>query len=333
MSGSAIAYHLRQNKAIERNLFIELLRRIGFVKNISDYQYIGFGGPFLEDYRLLHNALRISDMHSIERDENTHLRQKFNRPVNFIKLHHCDSTTFFRNVLNTEKPSVVWLDYTAPSELGAQIAEFIDVALRLSEFDILKITLNANPSALGHQHLSNQEMLNARLKELEARVGVYFPPSLKASHIAKKRYASALQECIRFAANSLSNRAEQLTFRPMSTFQYSDGGHQMLTVTGIILRPDNVAYRTFLDGTRLRHWEFSNLDWDPPVEISVPNMSLKERLLIEEALPLPKRTRKPAQRLQKKLGFWPCDESEPQKLENYAKFYRAFPYFSKVNPT
>jgi len=95
MSGSSIAYHLRQNKAIERNLFIELLARVGRVRNISEYEYIGFGGPLLEDYKALHAALRIKRMHSIEREENTFKRQKFNRPATFVKLHHKDSADFF----------------------------------------------------------------------------------------------------------------------------------------------------------------------------------------------------------------------------------------------
>jgi len=333
MSGSMLAYHLRQNKAIERNLFIELLRRIGLARNISDYQYIGFGGPFLEDYKLIHNALRILDMHSIEREENTHIRQRFNRPVNFIQLHHCDAEVFFRDLLNTEKNSIVWLDYADPSELTSQFNEFLDVASKLGENDVLKITLNANSATLGFQDSPQNERPELRLGKLIDRLGDYVPPTIKSQDMTNAAYPTTLQACLRYASNTLSSRTGNLTFRILSSFQYKDGPHTMLTVMGVMLPASASAFRDFLRLTRIKYWDFKNLDWSAPLEISVPNLSIKERLLVEEALPLPKRTRKPAKKLQQKLGFWPCSEYDSKLLENYAKFYRAFPYFSKVNPT
>ena len=113
MSGSDLAYHLRPNKAIDRNLFISLLERIGRVRNISAYEYIGFGGPMLEDYKALHADLRISRMHSIERNTETFKRQQFNRPASFIKLHEIESGEFFRTHQFHDKGTIVWLDYTA----------------------------------------------------------------------------------------------------------------------------------------------------------------------------------------------------------------------------
>lgn len=333
MSGSTIAYHLRQNKAIERNLFIDLLRRVGYARNISDYQYIGFGGPFMEDFKLLHNAVRITDMHSIERDKNTHLRQKFNRPTSFVQLHNCDSRTFFDKTLNTDKNSVVWLDYATPKELGAQFTEFLDVASKLGEFDIIKVTLNANPASLGKVEYKNNEQREERLKELSDRLGEFLPASTQPKDLLAANYPDTLQKCIRHTASFLADRAVRLCFRPLASFTYSDGGHTMLTVTGIILNARASGYRSFLNQTRMKHWEFNGLNWKPPIKISVPTMSIKERLKVEEALPLPSSTRKPADRLKKQLGFWPCNESDAILLENYAKFYRSFPYFSKVNPT
>lgn len=333
MSGNTIAYHLRENKAIERNLFIEILRRVGYAKNISEYQYIGFGGPFLEDYKLIHHALRINDMHSIERDENTHKRQKFNRPVNFIKLHNCDSQDYFNEALNVDKKSIVWLDYTAPKELSKQINEFVDVASKLGEYDILKITLNANPSSLGHANKSFLEIQELRLEELSKRLGDHMISTIEPNELSASKYPYTLQKILHAAVSSLSQRVGSLTFKPLATFKYKDGGHTMLTVTGVMLSHDQDIIKKFFQETRFEHWQFKNLDWSSPKEISVPTMSIKERLRIEELLPLPKNTRKPAERLQKQLGFWPCAQSESVQLENYAKFYRSFPYFSKVNPT
>jgi hypothetical protein len=87
-SGATIPYQLRPFKAIERNLFIELLRSLESSPDISliDYRYVGFGAPFLEDFKQLHLALRISDMDCIESNDFAQTRQLFNNPYNFIRL-------------------------------------------------------------------------------------------------------------------------------------------------------------------------------------------------------------------------------------------------------
>lgn len=331
MSDTTIPYHLRQNKAIERNLFIELLRRIGFAVNISDYQYIGFGGPFLEDYKLVHNALRITDMHSIERHENTHLRQKFNRPMNFIQLHHCDSNEFFSETLNTEKNSIVWLDYTSAKQLSDQIHEFVHIASGLGVFDVLKVTLNANPSTLGFADAKPAKQRELRREELHKRIGSFMPGGIDNNDMIHRNYPNTLQTCLRYALSSLPRRVNNLAFHPAASFTYSDGAHKMLTVTGVILSAGDNASETFLRKSRLEHWKFSNLNWSFPREISVPSLSIKERLHIEEILPISDSSVNVAEKLQEKLGFKPCTRTAD--LENYAEFYRAFPYFSKVSPT
>ncbi len=50
------AYHLRTNKAIDRFTFIEAIRRMASPKELSECTYYGFGGPYLEDFRLLHES-------------------------------------------------------------------------------------------------------------------------------------------------------------------------------------------------------------------------------------------------------------------------------------
>ena len=162
MSGSNLAYHLRPNKAIDRNLFIAILERVGRVRNISGYEYIGFGGPMLEDYKALHAALRISRMHSIERDENTYRRQRFNRPASFVTLHNLHSDEFFRQHEFHEGGSVVWLDYT-DSQLRSQLDEFASVVSKLDCYDVVKVTLNANPANLGSEELKAHVRLSVPL--------------------------------------------------------------------------------------------------------------------------------------------------------------------------
>jgi hypothetical protein len=62
------AYHLRTNKAVERLLFIELLRRLdrALSRPIAQYKYVGLGGPYLEDFNLLHATFGNNEMTSLE---------------------------------------------------------------------------------------------------------------------------------------------------------------------------------------------------------------------------------------------------------------------------
>ncbi|WP_407928292.1 O-methyltransferase, partial [Collimonas silvisoli] len=55
MSGAYVPYHLRQNKAVDRQLFVDLLTKLNRYKAIGDYSYVSFGGPYLEDFKLVHS--------------------------------------------------------------------------------------------------------------------------------------------------------------------------------------------------------------------------------------------------------------------------------------
>ena len=87
-SGSSLPYKLRPNKAVDRELFLSLLTRLASILKIESHQYIGLGGAFLEDFRLIHARLGIDDMICLEIEENVHKRQCFNRPVDCITCIH-----------------------------------------------------------------------------------------------------------------------------------------------------------------------------------------------------------------------------------------------------
>ena len=59
MSGSSLPYRLRPNKAVDRELFLSLLMRLTPKLGLEKYHYVGLGGPFLEDFRLLHSRIGI----------------------------------------------------------------------------------------------------------------------------------------------------------------------------------------------------------------------------------------------------------------------------------
>jgi hypothetical protein len=93
-------YHLRLNKAVDRFLLIELLRKlderlpIAFTK---ESVYCGFGGPYLEDIRLFHEYFPNMKLYSIEKDEELHKRQLFHKPCNKVELQKLNTMNFFPN--------------------------------------------------------------------------------------------------------------------------------------------------------------------------------------------------------------------------------------------
>ena len=84
-------YHLRVNKAIDRFLLVEILDILKrHCDDISDYTYYGFGGPFLEDCKLIHNRYREIKIVSIEKNEQTFKRQRFHQFSKNLELRQED---------------------------------------------------------------------------------------------------------------------------------------------------------------------------------------------------------------------------------------------------
>lgn len=342
MSGGSIAYHLRENKSIERNLFIDLLSRVGRFKNISDYTYIGFGGPFREDFKAIHNALRVSKMISIEMDENVYKRQIFNLPARIIDSRHCKSSEFIESFDAIEGNSIAWLDYTSANTLNEQITEFRTLISKMQKFDIAKITINAHAAHLGNPEddkdpdLKNLKQDIYRAHILSKRADNFWKEPIKVAEIQTATYPKTLLKILKNSLNGLAGKVDSIYFQPLSAYTYQDGV-KMLTLTGIVLDANNDAEKKeFLEKTRLRFWDFANLDWTNPTEISVPSLSAKERMAIDALLPVqlgPGET--VAQHLENALGYVPGSTANDlargrKLLENYARYYRAYPFFSRV---
>ena len=321
-SGGSIPYHLRQNKAIERNLFIDLLSKIGRYRNISEFSYFGFGGPFLEDFKYLHSSLRLTDMTSIEMDANVFQRQLFNKPISCIKLIKQSSRDFLAEHF-FDKNSIVWFDYAAPAALSEQLAETQTLVSKLGEGDIFKITVNAAPETLG-QPKNGQDLREYRRNKAEERLGQYAPASITVDDITFANYPKLLLSALRSAARQGMQGNRRLDLQPLTSFVYRDG-QQMLTITGILLSPTDKD--KFFNETRLAHWKFHDFTWDSPRSISVPEMSVKERLAVESYLP-----ELASSTIIDKMGFYIGTEHRDaiDLMENFSEFYRMFPWYSKV---
>ncbi len=258
MSGGNIPYHLRQNKAIDRNLFIELLAKLNRYRNISDYIYIGFGGPFLEDFKAIHAYSGINQMISIEMNAGVYKRQRFNLPLNCIDCRLTASEQFLKDY-SFDRNTIVWLDYTEPRKLGAQLNEIEFLFTRLQAYDIVKVTLNANANALAdRQGLKEDEDLNEkRLKVLKQRAGRYLPPEVSEDMVTNDEYPSLLCKAVENAAKRGMTGKSRFFFQPLTAFIYADSMHKMLTLTGMILPDENEEIERFFRDTGIKSWPLS----------------------------------------------------------------------------
>lgn len=323
---SSLPYKLRPNKAVDRELFLGLLARLAASLKLEQYRYVGLGGPFLEDFRLIHARLAIKDMVSVEMEEDVHLRQKFNSPINCVTFVHStlddylDSTDF-------EGPTIIWLDYTDPGAITDQVERFARTIGQVPLGSILRITLNANPASLGTPSREETgakvgDLTDAgikktiqewRLDRFRERLGVLFPVDLTAERMTYKTYGKTVLKVLNLAVQRemLSHKDRKVVWS--LTTHYADG-QPMATATLVVCRPENADTEKMIN-----EWEYFSSP-DDPLLLDMPALSTLERLTMEQSID-PKVC----------LGFnLPKTDMDVDPFIAFQKFYRVFPHFSRV---
>lgn len=327
MSGGWLPYHLRWNKSTDRSVFMEFLTKMNAFLPLDQYCYIGFGAVHMEDFKLVHSLLSITDLTCIEQDEQVHLRQKYNTPLGCINLLPQSSNEFITN-FRPEKSTIIWLDYATPSEVGAQIRELQDLLPKLNQYDVVKITLNANPNTLVHQNnpkYRGHQLFEERLKVLQDRVAENLPDEITPEMMKSRTYPQALLKTLRFSIiKALGGRPENI-FLPVTSFVYADSYHQMITLMGVIL--ERGSEQAFIEKTGLSYWDYYLGDLDEPQRIDIPDLTVRERLAIDAMLPCDEIS---VIKDHFEFNFANDEEDSEEKIRSYIKFYRHYPFFTKV---
>ncbi len=339
MSGARVPYHLRQNKHVERELFLDLLSHVGRKVHIGDYLYIGFGGPFFEDFKAIHSRLGIKEMLSIEMEGWVFKRQKNNIPYGLIKHKNINSSDLLKDmsVIVAEFPKakrlLCWLDYASPKGLPTQIAEVRTLLPKLERYDIVKVTFNANPSALGDLSAADQadagadlpeRRLKFRLDKLQNRLGQAFPGNTAPEDVHSDNYPQLLLRILRLQISEAMKENPHLMFQPIGCYVYADSEHQMLTCTGILLKHSEQS--TFLRSTALKGLDFASLDWQIH-KIDVPYLSAREKLLLDQ-----KMFNSSAAQIIDEDDMWFDEDKEraTMMINSYERFYRFYPHYHRV---
>jgi len=344
MSGSSLPYRLRPNKAVDRELFLSLLMRLTPKLGLEKCHYVSLGGPFLEDFRLVHSRIGIGRRRNrrivgkltcIESELEVHKRQRFNRPVAAIKCVHSTLENFLDQTTFTT-PAIIWFDYTAPNGIASQIQRFAATVETVPVGSVLRVTLNGNPTSLGGggQEPSGKDLsvqvdgdvstdraqkptkAEWRFEQFKQRLGSLVPAGLAADAMTHKLYGPTLLQVLKLAVEkqALSFTDRQIVWA-LAT-HYADD-QPMVTAALVVAPPNDTLIAKLIAG-----WEFHSTP-DEPHRIELPALSSLERLTMESSRNAQRRLGFDlAKVVESKLGVDPVDV--------FKKFYRLYPHFSRV---
>lgn len=306
-----INYGLRPAKQIERKMLVETFRRLSVLGAVEAYRYIGFGSIYFSDFYLIHKALGITNMISIEHHREDESRFRFNLPFSCIDMRFGEATEVLAE-LSWDAPTILWLDYdySLAATVLAGVAFFIANAPPGS---VLAVTVDADIKE------PNEEDLSKLTTELgRSRI----PAGLDAATLRGWGTASVFKDIINseiqstLTARNGPRRSNEIHYQQLFDFNYSDGT-RMLTTGGILYTEFE---RRHLDGA------FTGLDF------------LKTDAASRDAyeIRVPKLTYRELRHLDKQL---PCDtpsdlqaEGIPHEdLERYSQVYRYFPTFAETD--
>lgn len=316
-SKDRVNYLVRPNKNIERKLIAEVLVALNAQFPFSQYRYIGMGARWFQDFILMHRALGIRDMISIERDEPD--RVEFNRPFACITVEPGDTSRVLPALALERGDCIVWLDHES-GLAGPVLADLRFVAERVSSGSVIIATANANVRQIQNQ-LQDPSTERSPEEALERVAGLLVPNPLPRDGLNRVGFPATVAMIMANAiTRALVQGGRSEEYVPLFNFAYEDGA-PMATVGGILL---NTEDRSKFDAVDLSAFEFTSATPGAPYRINVPNLTPREKMRLDRLLPGTGSLT--VKQVQDELRF-PMEQSQ---LEAYSRFYRQYPLFSEV---
>lgn len=110
-NASIINYRLRPAKQIERKMICDVLAHLKLSNRLREYQYVGYGSVYFVDFEMFHRVLGVSKMYSVEREEASIRRAKFNKPFSCVEIIHGEASQYLPTH-DWGVPALIWLDET-----------------------------------------------------------------------------------------------------------------------------------------------------------------------------------------------------------------------------
>jgi hypothetical protein len=186
---------------------------------------------------------------------------------------------------------------------------------------ILKVSFTCHPWGLVRD--SKNDVMQERAEKLRT----LFPGmgDFSIDDIRVENFFNTIKTIYARAVAPILADAATATFRPLAMYFYSDGT-PMLTVAGIA--GPAAAIDEMIKRSRLREWPFATLNWDDPaINVSIPDLGIRERLAIDRRLP----DATPTSIVQTlELSLAKTNAESVAIVESYARFARHTPFFIKA---
>ena len=320
-----INYLLRPNKSVERKMVCEMLAGISSVKDLSAYQYIGFGSTYFADFSLFHRSFGITKMISIEGEEQAQQRCEFNKPFGCIELKMGQSSTILPNLNIKDNDSIVWLDYDGMiSDLV--FSDINTVVMQMKPDSFFMLSVNAEIAALESR---------AKEQEIDAKQFLYdllgedrFPKQFMEKPMSRKLYIKILHTSIMQQIQTAVQRRNgmedvKVEFRQTANFEYRDG-IRMLTIGGFLFEVDKADEK--ISAMKLENLPFYR-SGEETFSIQCPVLSMKEIQALNRHLPCKPMNKESKKFENDELNTFPVNNGD---IDNYASLYRYFPNFAET---
>lgn len=309
-SFETINYMLRPNKNVERKLILSSLQRMAGQFPIASYRYVGFGSMWFSDFVLMHKALGISDMVTIEKEKSREKRVEFNKPFACIAVRMEEAATALGDVLD-DTPSIVWLDYDGP--LKRALTGDIETAVgSMSSSSMILVTVNAMVEQL-KGNVVDGETLSAEnfLADICDDKGM----ATKGALLTRNDFPALAAEIVhkRIKAAVLEKKPG-CHYAPIWSYRYADAA-EMITVGGMIVDATDTAT---LNACALG--DLAHITGETLFDIELPVLTEREKRSLDKRLPCAVPL-DPAS-----LEF----ELRLNEVQAYQRFYLEYPIFGEM---
>lgn len=308
-----IDYRIRPGKYAERLMMIEAFRRLRF-GTVESYQYVGLGSVYFSDFSLVHKALGISKLVSIEKAEHDKKRFEANIPFGCIEMLWGETSTQLPNI-DLGLRTIAWLDYDGRLSRSV-LGDIREVAKRAVTGSVLAITVQSRFDRATHGDGTDGSV--DAIKEALGEERVPFDLETKDlrgdgtgalyRNIILEEVSSTLA-----ARNAGCHHAQQMQFRQILNFRYEDGARMM-----------TVAFVFFDSGQQgiFNLCHFEQLDFfrsdEGIFDIAIPKLTPKEVRFLDSQMP-------------NAIENVDLAALPPKDAAQYAKIYRYFPNVAFVD--
>jgi hypothetical protein len=321
-----IHYLLRPGKNIQRKMICEALSHISRTISLKDHTYVGFGSVYFGDFTLFHRMFGFKNMISIEADDESEKRVRFNVPFSCIDVKMGYSGEVLPTLGLSGKKVVVWLDY----DYGLNQSVLNDVKIvcqAVAPGSILMVTLDhslkdfekepeedVSGKAEAFDERNEGRAWSDLLPDEKFKAKAGFNPITPLQGGLHEAYRSALGEAVKASldrSDSLSSRGSC----QFLNFHYDDGC-EMMTV-GYFLGGET---ETNTGSVKLDQFAYYRGDKDY-FEINPPKLTFKEIRSLNEHMPC------------LEGGIATIVQDVPLSEEfvrAYRNFYQYFPVFTEV---